>query len=218
MTNASRGSGNERGNLVEIHASAHNHQPQTSARTATRRRTRREASPRHSVVTQPRWRSSSSSIAELEPISHASIDGALALLDSPEIEALPTPRATPARHHILIVEDDPRMANVIRATLELEGDPTWAIETAGEGLQALELAGTVQPDVVLLDVRLPGLDGAEVYRRLRASQQTRRSRIIFLSAGTSLDLYQRGIEDGVLLRKPFDVCELVSLVGALLVK
>jgi len=134
----------------------------------------------------------------------------------PEIDALPAPRAAPGRHRILIVEDDPRVANVIRETLELEGDPDWTIETACEGVRALELAGAVQPDVILLDVRLPGLDGAEVYRRLRASQTTRGSRVIFLSAGTSLDLYKRGIEDGVLLRKPFDVQDLIALVHALL--
>lgn len=221
-SSASRGSRNERerGYLVEIHPSTHSHQPRTSARPAKRHRSRREASPRQSAVTQPHWRASSSTISELEPLpmSHPAVDGALALLDIPEIEALPTPRATPARHRILIVEDDSRVANVIRETLELEGDPDWAIETASEGVHALELAGAVQPDVILLDVRLPGLDGAEVYRRLRASQKTRRSRVLFLSAGTSLDLYHRGIEDGVLLRKPFDVGELVSLVRALLAK
>lgn len=221
-SSASRGSRPERGRLVEMHAPAHSHQAQsqsqTPARRAKHRRSRREANSRQSVVVQPHWRSSTPTISELEPLSinHTAVNGALALLDTPEIEALPAPRTTPARHHILVVEDDSRVANVIRETLELEGDADWAIETAGEGMHALELAGTVHPDVILLDVRLPGLDGAEVYRRLRASQKTRRSRVIFLSAGTSLDLYHRGIEDGVLLRKPFDVRELVSLVRALL--
>ncbi|MGZ3639838.1 MAG: response regulator transcription factor [Ktedonobacterales bacterium] len=219
-SSASQGFKNERGHLVEIHAPTHSHQTQTSGRTAKRHRSRREANPRHSAVKQPHWGSPVPAIGEREslPRSHASVDGALALLDIPEIEALPTPRATPVRHRILIVEDDQRVANVIRETLELEGDPDWTIETASEGQHALELAGIVQPDVILLDVRLPGLDGAEVYRRLRASQNSRRSRVLFLSAGTSLDLYHRGIEDGVLLRKPFDVRELVSLVRALLVK
>lgn len=218
-SSASRGSRTERGHLVEIHAPRSN-QTQTSVRTPKRRRSTREASPRQGVVTQPQWRSSTSTISEHEPLpmSYTAVNGALALIDIPESATLPMPRVTPARHHILIVEDDSRVANVIRETLVLEGDPDWAIETAGEGMHALELAGTVLPDVILLDVRLPGLDGAEVYRRLRASQKTRRSRVIFLSAGTSLDLYHRGIEDGVLLRKPFDVRELVSLVRALIVK
>ena len=108
------------------------------------------------------------------------------------------------------------MAGVIRESLELEGEAEWAVQTASMGALALELANAAPPDVVLLDVRLPDLDGAEVYRRLRAAQRTRTARILFLSAGTSLDLYQRGIEDGVLLRKPFDIGELAALVRALL--
>lgn len=220
MTSAGRDSRTERGHLIEILTPTHSRQNQTSTGTTKRRRSRRKVSPHQGVAAQPRWRSALPTIGERESpaMTRSAVDGALALLDTPEIEAMPTPRATPARHHILIVEDDARVANVIRETLELEGDPDWAIETACEGMHALELAGTVQPDVILLDVRLPGLDGAEVYRRLRASQTTRRSRVLFLSAGTSLDLYHRGIEDGVLLRKPFDVRELVSLVRALLVR
>lgn len=146
--------------------------------------------------------------------THAETRGALALLDEPETITKRAPLA--AHRRILVVEDDPRMANLIRAGLELEGERDWEVQSAGEGLHALELAGALPPDVVLLDVRLPGLDGAEVYRRLRAGTGTRHARILFLTAGTSYDLYQRGIEDGVLLRKPFDVRELVSLVRALL--
>ncbi|HLJ82490.1 MAG TPA: response regulator, partial [Ktedonobacterales bacterium] len=137
-------------------------------------------------------------------------------LDKPLPDADTTLSAVAARHHILIVEDDSQVASVIRASLELEGEADWAVQSAGEGLRALEMAGATPPDVVLLDVRLPGLGGAEVYRRLRASQKTRGARILFLSAGTAFDLHQLGIEDGVLLRKPFDVRDLVSLVRALL--
>lgn len=145
---------------------------------------------------------------------HAPTAGALALLEEPEV--LPAPRPMPARRHILIVEDDPRTAGFLRSAMELEGEPDWGVEVAGEGPHALELAARTPPDVVLLDVRLPGLDGGEVYRRLRAGRHPGRCRVLFMSAGTSLDLYQMGIEDGVLLRKPFDVGEMVGLVRALL--
>jgi CheY-like chemotaxis protein len=146
------------------------------------------------------------------PAQRAQTDGALALLDQPAAK----PRRKAARYRILVVEDDARVAGVIRESLELEGEADWAVQTASMGTLALELANATPPDVVLLDVRLPDLDGAEVYRRLRATKRTQGARILFLSAGTSFDLYQRGIEDGVLLRKPFDVGELAPLVRALL--
>jgi CheY-like chemotaxis protein len=146
----------------------------------------------------------------------APIAGSLALLEAPETLPSAAPWPVAGRRHILIVEDDPPTAGVVRNALELEGDPDWSVEVAGEGVRALELAAGSPPDVVLLDVRLPGLDGGEVYRRLRASHPTGRTRVLFLTAGTSLDLHRRGIDDGVLLRKPFDVQELVRLVRALL--
>lgn len=148
--------------------------------------------------------------------------GALALLDAVEdVAALDTdllriPRRTIAERRILIVEDDPRIADLLRHALELEGEPTWAVHMASEGLRALDLATTVAPQVILLDVRLPGLNGADIYHRLRENPRTKQARILFVTAATSLDLHQQGIEGGILLRKPFDVHEVASLVRALL--
>jgi two-component system OmpR family response regulator len=162
----------------------------------------------------PRWKLATDVLAA--DTSRPATSGALALLEEPVTLPQAQPRPAGMRQTILVVEDDPRVAGVIRESLELEGDAEWVVETASEGLQALELAGSTPPDVVLLDVRLPDLDGAEVYRRLRAGPQTRAARVLFLTAGTSFDLYQRGIADGVLLRKPFDVRDLVGIVRALL--
>ncbi len=148
--------------------------------------------------------------------SRPATSGALALLDPPAVETSPTRKPEVARRAILIVEDDPRMAGLIRAAIELEGEPEWAVRIAGAGLRALELSSETPPDVVLLDVCLPDLDGAEVYSRLRESPVTRAARVLFLSACTQPDLWQRGIEDGVLLRKPFDVRELVAMLRMLL--
>jgi CheY-like chemotaxis protein len=159
------------------------------------------------------------SAATLEPLApdlQLPLSGSLALLEAPAPELAAVPRPVAVRRHILLVEDDPLTAGVVCNALELEGDPDWGVAVAGEGMRALQLAASTPPDVVLLDVRLPGLDGGEVYRRLRASRPTGHARVLFLTAGTSLDLYHRGIDDGVLLRKPFDVQELVSLVRALL--
>ena len=176
--------------------------PHSRARRASRPAPR---SPRTQVASAPEWRASTNAT-----------DGALALLDTVETETQPALRRLPAHRHILIVEDDPLVAGVMRNALEIEGDAAWDVRLAAEGARALELAHAAAPDVVLLDVRLPGLDGAEVYRRLRANPRTRRAIVLFLTAGTTLDLVRRGIEDGVFLRKPFDVRELVHIVRALL--
>ncbi len=163
----------------------------------------------------PRWKVTNKA-AGGEPARHSALGtgNSVAVLDEPA--ALPQLQTVETGRTILVVEDDPRVVGVIRESLELEGDAGWIVRTASDGLGALDLAFTTPPDVVLLDVRLPDLDGSEVYRRLRAGQQTRKARILFLTAGTSFDLHQRGIEDGVLLRKPFDVQDLVGIVRALL--
>lgn len=142
--------------------------------------------------------------------------GALALLDSPAVETAPIRKPGAARKTILIVEDNLCMADLIRECIELEGESEWAVQSAGAGLRALELAGETPPDVVLLDVYLPDLDGAEVYSRLRESPATRDARVLFLSAGTPAELWQHGITDGVLLRKPFDIPYLIAIVRAVL--
>jgi DNA-binding response OmpR family regulator len=163
----------------------------------------------------PQWRPAARVVPEPRE-RQAATDGALALLDQPLAETRSEPRPAPARGAVLIVEDDTRMAQLLRESLALEGGSQWDVHVSGDGARALEIAETTRPDVVLLDVLLPGLDGAEVYRRLRANDKTRAARILFLTAGTPLELQQRGIDDGVLLRKPFDVRELAGLVRALI--
>ena len=154
------------------------------------------------------------SIELLDTAPLPAISGTLALVTEPA--AIPTRRHIATRQSILIVEDDPRAAGALRNALELEGESTWQIEVACDGGEALEFAARTQPDLVLLDIRLPDIDGAEVYRRLRATSRGHRARVLFLTAGTSVDLYQRGIEDGVLLRKPYDVQDLIGIVRAML--
>jgi CheY-like chemotaxis protein len=168
---------------------------------------------RSGAVLTPHWKNAAQAISEPMGI-HPSTDGALALVRDPE--ETPTPQPVAARGHILLVEDDQRMRCMLHEALALEGESDWDVQVASEGAHALNLAGATPPDVVLLDVRLPDLGGAEIYQWLRANQKTRTCRVLFLTADTSLDLQRRGIEDGVLLRKPFEVRELVSLVRALI--
>lgn len=113
---------------------------------------------------------------------------------------------------ILVVDDDPRLRELVRYTLTRAG---FSVREAGEGREALESARARRPDLVLLDVLMPELDGISVCRELRAESDVP---IIFLSTRAEqvdrivgLDL---GGDD--YLGKPFAPAELVSRVRAVL--
>lgn len=115
---------------------------------------------------------------------------------------------------ILIVEDEAGAASAIQEALEIEGGGQWKAQIARSGEEALLVLENQPVDLILLDVRLPGISGAEVHRRLRARPETRHLPIIFLSGATSFDLSVAGIEEGVLLRKPFQIPDLLAMVNA----
>ena len=115
---------------------------------------------------------------------------------------------------ILIVEDEAGAASAIQEALEIEGSSQWKAQIAPSGEEALAVLEHQAVDLILLDVRLPGISGAEVHRRLRANPATRHLPIIFLSGATSFDLSVAGIQDGVLLRKPFQIPDLLAMVNA----
>jgi len=116
----------------------------------------------------------------------------------------------PAR--ILVVEDDPTVSEVVVKYLEREG---FAVETVGDGNAALESAGAETPDLVVLDIMLPGIDGLEVCRRIRAQAPVP---IIMLTAlGEESDRVM-GLELGAddYVAKPFSPRELTARVKAVL--
>jgi PleD family two-component response regulator len=112
---------------------------------------------------------------------------------------------------ILLAEDDPHIREIVALQLSIAG--YLAIE-APDGLVALERAAETLPDLALLDVMMPGIDGYEVCRRLRASYRTRHVPIIFLTAKASLDDKLSGLGDGAndYITKPFDMNELLQRV------
>lgn len=114
--------------------------------------------------------------------------------------------------HILLVEDDQDVADGLRMTLQYEG---WRVEIATNGTDGLRRAAGGYFDLVILDVRLPGMDGFEVCRELR---RTNHVPILFLTArGTDMDKVI-GLELGGddYLVKPFSIVELRARVRALL--
>ncbi len=116
------------------------------------------------------------------------------------------------RGSILVVDDEPVITDVVSRYLERAG---YATESAADGFEALSIAGQSPPDLVVLDLMLPGLDGLEVMREL---QERRPTRVILLTAkGEASDRIaglQRGADDYVV--KPFSPAELVARVDAVL--
>ena len=118
---------------------------------------------------------------------------------------------------ILVIEDDPAAARFISYTLEQKG---YQILTASNGQQGLMRAKDEEPDLLILDVMLPGMDGFQICRKLRAKSQTSRIPILMLSAKTREADKAYGIKVGadVYLTKPTDPAELVRQAERLLAR
>jgi len=114
---------------------------------------------------------------------------------------------------ILVVEDDEEIVGLLRFNLENHG---YMVITAEEGYKALELAPKVKPDLILLDIMLPGVDGYEVCRNLRQMDNLKNIPIIMLTAKSEeLDVVlglELGADDYV--TKPFSIRELLSRIKA----
>ena len=113
---------------------------------------------------------------------------------------------------ILVVDDEPPIVELVTGYLVREG---WAVESAGDGIAALEAVRRIDPDVIVLDVMLPGLDGIEVCRQLRTFSD---AYVLMLTArGEEIDRIM-GLTVGAddYLVKPFSPRELVARIKALL--
>src|SRR5690348_5070384 len=113
---------------------------------------------------------------------------------------------------ILVIEDEANIVQIIRLYLEQAG---YTVLSAGDGIAGLELHAREHPDLVILDLMLPGLDGMEVCRRIRAWASTP---ILMLTARQGEEDRIMGLEMGAddYLIKPFSPRELVSRVKAIL--
>ncbi|BBH65348.1 DNA-binding response regulator [Actinoplanes sp. OR16] len=117
----------------------------------------------------------------------------------------------PTERRVLVVEDERAIADAVAARLRAEG---FAVEIAGDGPAAVEAARTGRPDVVVLDVMLPGFDGLEVCRRIQAERPVP---VLMLTArGDETDLLV-GLAVGAddYMAKPFSMRELAARVHAL---
>jgi len=111
------------------------------------------------------------------------------------------------KHTLLIIEDDPDTSEMLRVYFEAQG---YKVVTADAGQKGLDKCKTEKPDLILLDVRLPDLDGFEVGRQLQDDVRTSRLPVIFVTERRERDDRIAGLKLGAIdyITKPFDVQEL----------
>jgi len=120
------------------------------------------------------------------------------------------------KHKILIVDDDDLNVEIIEEIL----DDDFEFRSASNGTEALEIAAFFLPDLILLDIMMPDIDGYEVCRQIRNNQKLSLTKIILLSAkqlvSDRLDGYRSGADDYI--SKPFDPEELIAKINVFLRK
>ena len=129
--------------------------------------------------------------------------------------ALSAARGATKRPRVLIVDDDPLIRDVVRAVLE---DGTYELDEAADGEEALRLASGHPPDVVLLDVMMPGLNGFEVAKRIKGDAALKDTVVVMLTAKDAPEDRRRGMEAGadVYFTKPFSPLELLTTLSGVL--
>ena len=114
---------------------------------------------------------------------------------------------------ILVIEDDPRLLNVVVRELRDEG---YRVQSEGNGLDGLQVAQEGQFDAIILDIMIPGIDGCEVLRRLRASDDS--TPVIMLTSKDRVKDRVEGLDLGAddYLTKPFELDELFARLRSVL--
>jgi two-component system, OmpR family, response regulator len=114
---------------------------------------------------------------------------------------------------LLVVDDEPDIVELLSASLRFAG---YDVSTAANGKEALELAKSFRPDLVLLDVMMPGMDGFSVLTRLRG--EGHRVPVLFLTARDATEDKVRGLTTGAddYVTKPFSLSEVLARIGAIL--
>jgi CheY-like chemotaxis protein len=113
---------------------------------------------------------------------------------------------------ILVIDNEPYIQEV--AQISLETVVGWEVLTAGSGQEGLEMAEQEQPDVILLDVMMPDMDGPTTFKQLQANPMTRQIPVILLTAKVQPSDRQRYAEMGMTatIAKPFDPLQLANQV------
>ncbi len=120
-------------------------------------------------------------------------------------------------YRILVVDDEPHLVRLMEFILAKQGH---TMITAVNGKEALEKARSERPDLILLDIMIPYIDGYEVARTLRQDEELKSTPIVLLSAKAQDEDIQRGLDIGVdeYITKPFAPDHLVNVVNTYLAK
>lgn len=113
---------------------------------------------------------------------------------------------------IYIIEDDPSSATMMREALELEGEKAWSVQAFTNSFIALSAIESEPPNLLLLDLKMPGMDGGTLFRKLREKPATENTPVLFITGANSHELYNSGIKDGVFLPKPVNLSVLLHVV------
>lgn len=121
----------------------------------------------------------------------------------------------PAKKKVLVADDDVSILRLVEMMLSRHG---LAVVTARDGEEAFQKAVLEKPDAILLDIRMPKLDGLQLCSKLRATETTAKIPVGFLTAQKDIDSYRKAQELGGVLyvTKPFKPEKLIDVVGLLL--
>ncbi len=118
----------------------------------------------------------------------------------------------PSLRRIVIVEDDPELAELFRDAFK--DFPHWQLVFFNDGQVASHAIPPLHPHLILLDIGLPNLDGAALYKILRGHNSTRHTPIIVITGSHDWQLHRMGLQTGLFLRKPFKLAELLIIMRA----
>ncbi len=144
-------------------------------------------------------------------------DEFMAFLDKYKLEI--KEESFPERRRILVVDDEPGIVEFIKGALEMM-ERNFLIETASDGYDALIKVGDFKPELLVLDIKMPKIDGLEVCRRLKSDEATKNIKILVVTAYGQTEIASAVLKSGadVCLSKPLNLKALQTNVDELLGK
>lgn len=120
-----------------------------------------------------------------------------------------------AQEKILVIDDEPELVKAITIRFKASG---YEVIPAFDGQEGVDKAGEIKPDLILLDIVMPKMDGYEVCKKLKGDPETKEIPIIIFTASGQRDLERRCLVVGAkgVIMKPFEATELLELVNKLL--